>query len=129
MNLVDSVGLTMYPEKSIIIPTQCMSLLGFIGGFIIDSRDMTVRFALRKEDDKTAVFILNTKHIIISDFVKLIGKMIAAEPGVMYAARYYKTLELEKDAALKLVKGIFDEYMSVSQESKHCIQWWIDRHS
>ena len=124
MNLVDSVGLTIHPEKSIIIPTQCIEFVGFI----LNSRDMTVRLAPRKVHDiiRQAGLILNTNHIIIRDFAKLIGKMIAAEPGVMYAARYYKTLELEKDAALKLAKGNFDAYMSVSQESKHCIQWWID---
>ena len=50
---------------------------------------MTVRLASRKVDDiiRQAVFILNTKHIIIRDFVKLIGKMIAIEPGAIYAAR------------------------------------------
>ena len=50
---------------------------------------MTVRLALREVDGiiRQAVFILNTKHIIIRDFVKLIEKMIAAEPGIMYAAR------------------------------------------
>ena len=99
MNLVDSVGLTIHPEKSIIIPTQCIEFVGFI----LNSRDMTVRLAPRKVHDiiRQAGLILNTNHIIIRDFAKLIGKMIAAEPGVMYAARYYKTLELEKDAALK----------------------------
>ena len=44
MELADSVGLTIHPEKSIIIPTQSIEFVGFI----LDSRDMTLRLATRK---------------------------------------------------------------------------------
>ena len=47
MSLVDSVGLTTHPDKSVVIPTQC---IGFVG-FILESRDMAVRLAPRKASD------------------------------------------------------------------------------
>jgi len=43
-----------------------------------------------------------------------------------YAPLYYKTLEIEKDCALKESCGDFDSYMTVSNKSLLCIQWWID---
>lgn len=30
MELIDSVGLTTHPEKSIIVPTQCIEFVGFL---------------------------------------------------------------------------------------------------
>ena len=44
LDLADSLGLTVHPEKSIIIPTQCIEFVGFM----LDSRDMTIRLATRK---------------------------------------------------------------------------------
>ena len=50
---------------------------------------------------------------------------MAAEPGVKYAALHYKTLELDKDKALKINKGNFDAEFNISEHSKECIRWWI----
>lgn len=40
-------------------------------------------------------------EISIRDFAQVIGKMIAAETGVLYAPLFYKSLEIEKDLRLK----------------------------
>ncbi len=53
-------------------------------------------------------------------------KFVASEPGVQFAALYYKPLEIERDLALKLNKGDFDAVIHISVESRLCIQWWID---
>ena len=124
MELIDSVGLTTHPEKSIIQPTQCIEFVGFL----LNSVEMTVKLAPRKVANlkELAVRMLKSKSISIREFAKLIGKMVAAEPGVKYAPLYYKTLELDKDKALKITKGNFDCEINVSEQSKECIQWWID---
>lgn len=75
---------------------------------------------------KLASKILRDKSVSIRDFAKLIGKMVAAEPGVQYAALHYKTLEIDKDKALKLNRGNFDNHMYISKESKKGIVWWIN---
>ena len=106
LDLADSLGLTVHPEKSIIIPTQCIEFVGFM----LDSRDMTIRLATRKILDikKRAGEMLKETSISIRDFAKLIGKMVAAEPGVKYAPLYYKSMEIERDMALKMQSGNFD---------------------
>ena len=99
MNLVDSVGLTVHPEKSVIIPAQCIEFVGFL----LNSKEMTVKLASRKVHKliELARDILEAKDISIRDFAKLIGILVAAEPGVKYAPLHYKSLELEKTMSLK----------------------------
>ena len=69
MNLVDSVGLTVHPEKSVITPSQCIEFVGFL----LNSNDMTVRLAPRKVNNliKLASEILDAKAISIRTFAEL----------------------------------------------------------
>ena len=124
VELIDSVGLTIHPEKSMLIPVQCIEFVGFL----LNSKDMTVRLAPRKIQNflELACSIRKAKSVSIRELAKLIGKMVAAEPGVKYAALHYKTLELEKASALKLNRGNFNASMCLSIEAKQCIKWWID---
>ena len=111
MNLIDAVGLTVHPEKSVITPSHCIEFVGFL----LNSIDMTVKLAPRKVENikKLATEILEAIAISIRKFAELIGKMIAAEPGVKYAALHYKTLELDKDRALKSNLGNYDSIMQI----------------
>ena len=69
--------------------------------------------------------ILMCDSITIREFAQLIGKLVAAEPGVLYGPLYYKTMELERDLALKQSYGNFDNVMQLSLETRSCLQWWI----
>lgn len=53
--------------------------------------------------------------------------MVTAEPGVrLLAALYYKSLEIDREMALKTNSVIFDAYMQfISKESKQCLLWWL----
>lgn len=123
MKLMDSLGLTIHPEKSIIVPTQSIEFVGFL----LNSVDMSVKLAPRKVVNliEQASRILKAHQVSIRDFSKLIGTMVAAEPGVKYAALYYKTLELDRDRELNLNARNFDANIHISKESKMCIKWWI----
>ena len=124
LELVDNLGFTVHPKKSILVPTQEIVFVGFV----INSIEMTVRLTQEKAHDiyLDCIHLIQQKQLLIRDAAKLIGKFVASEPGVRYAALYYKTLEIEKDNALKLNRGNFDTYMTFSQEAKECLQWWID---
>ena len=123
VQLVDSLGFTVHPEKSVLFPTQEIVFVGFI----INSVSMTIRLTPEKAEDivKKCLIILSCDKITIRDLAKLIGKMVASEPGVQYAPLFYKPLEIEKDAALKGVCGNFDSEMSLSSEGIDCVKWWI----
>ena len=52
------------------------------------------------------------------DFVRVIGKMVASEPGVKYAPLYFKDLEQFKDKSLKGHQGNFDAIIELGIRSK-----------
>lgn len=124
VNLVDSLGFTVHPDKSVLIPTQEIIFVGFL----INSVTMTVRLTPEKANDivKECLHLLKQNTVLIRDVAKIIGKFVASEPGVQYAPLYYKTLEIEKDEALKISRGNFDVYMSLSEEAVSCLYWWIN---
>ena len=95
IDIVDSVGLTIHPDKSEVLPKQTIEFVGFL----INSVDMTVRLTSRKAKDivSQCSIILKKRNITIREFAQIIGKLVATEAGVLYAPLYYKPLEIQKD--------------------------------
>ena len=124
LQLADDLGFTVHKTKSVVIPQQQIVFVGFL----LCSVSMTVKLPPEKCDDMISLCkeILAAKTITIRKFAQLIGKCVSVEPGVRYAALYYKLMEIERDEALKIYKGDFDAKISLSAESKLCIEWWID---
>ncbi len=124
LQLADDLGFTVHKDKSVVIPTQQIVFVGFL----LCSVTMTIRLTPEKSTDLVNLckFVLLQDAITIRTFSQIIGKFVASEPGVQFAALYYKPLEIERDLALKLNKGDFDAVIHISVESRLCIQWWID---
>ena len=122
-SLIDGLGLTVHPEKSVVISVQCIEFVGFL----IDSVTMTVRLTVRKAENikQICISFLCTTTSSVRKFAQLIGKLVAAEPGVLYAPLHYKSMELERDLALKRNFGDFDSIMTLSTVSHECLNWWI----
>ena len=89
---------------------------------------MTVTLSDRKANDIQlhCINMIKTVTMSIRDFSKLVGKLVAADPGVKYAPLHYKPLELQRDLELKKNRGNFDKTMTLSQQSTTCLQWWVD---
>ncbi len=123
MQLMDSLGFTIHPSKSVLIPSKQIAFVGFI----LCSETMTVRLTIERKSDliQCCLDLLRFRRVTIRLFAQLIGKMVAAEPGVEYAPLYYKPLELVKDAMLRRIRGNFDSVMSIPEEIRPIIQWWI----
>ena len=121
MQLADDLGFTVHKSKSVVVPTQQIVFVGFL----LCSVSMTVKLPPEKCQGLIELCkeILGAKTITIRKFAQLIGKCVAAEPGVQYAALYYKTMEIERDHALKVNRGNFDAKMCISLASRECIQW------
>ena len=122
--LLDSLGFTIHPDKSILTPTQSIVFLGFL----IDSVTMSVRLALDKchRLQDMCRSMLNCHSTSIRELSQLVGHFVAAEPGVLYARLFYKRIELARNAALKLNKGNWDANMLLSSDIREDLQWWID---
>ncbi|XP_072039807.1 uncharacterized protein [Amphiura filiformis] len=61
----------------------------------------------------------------IRQVAKVIGKLVAAFPGVDYGPLHYRELEKEKSMALKISKGNFDSKMILSDKARAELVWWI----
>lgn len=123
VKLVDQLGFTIHPIKSVFIPTQEIIFLGFV----LNSVDMSVKLTPERKTDlkNLCLEVLALPELSIRQLAKLIGKMVASEPGVQYAALYYKDLEIFKDKMLKQNKGNFEAKILLPNELKADIQWWI----
>ena len=124
VKLVDHLGFTVHPDKSVLDPTQEIVFVGFI----INSVTMTVKLTPEKVQDIVYICtdLLRRDRIVIHDLAKLVGKMVASELGVQYTPLFYKPLEIDKDEALRESKGNFSALMTLSEESKKSVKWWID---
>ena len=124
IQLMDSLGLTVQLNKSVLKPTQQITFLGFL----LCSVTMTIR--LPPERCKAIIDlcleILNEKRVTIRKFAKLIGKLVATEPGIEYAPLYYKPLEKLKEEELSIHKGNFDSFMTIPIKIVPTITWWMD---
>ena len=123
VSLMDSLGLTVHPSKSVLVPVQQITLLGFI----LCSISMTIRPTPEKCQKVVELGqkILGRKRVTIREFAKLIGKLVALEQGVEYAPLYYKPLEKVKDIQLKVHHGNFDSFMTIPHHLYPVITWWI----
>lgn len=124
VQLLDSLGFTIHPDKSVLEPTQTIKFVGFI----INSQSMCVKLTLEKAKNIKEFCETLIRKLVISirDFAKAIGMFVAAEPAVEYAPLYYKSLEIDKDKHLKENCGNFDAKMKLSDENIVNLKWWID---
>ena len=124
ITLLDRLGFVIHPEKSILIPTQEITFLGFI----FNSANMTLKLTPERALKLKTACLENLEAVTphIRDVARLLGLMTSSFPGVMYGALHYRALEMGKTCALKQNKGNFDRPMTLSSEAKSDIQWWID---
>ena len=112
ITLFENLGLVIHPEKSVIFLQQRLVFLGFI----IDSVRKTVRLTqdkITKIKTHLSSRFENPFSVKIRDVAKVIDHLISSLPGVKYGALYYRNLELDKVAALKLAKGNFEDKMCI----------------
>ena len=122
-SLFSSLGLLIHPEKCLHIPSQIVTVLGFI----INSLEITISLTTEK---KTSLLELchetmQSDQIKIQDLARLIGKLVSSFPGVAYGPLFYRDLEMAKTEALKLKRGNYDG-MVLSDDMKSELQWWVD---
>ena len=71
------------------------------------------------------LYVLEQDMPSIRAVAQIIGMMVACFPGVEYGQLFYRQLEIDKIAALKLHKGDFDMPMQLSAVARADANWWI----
>jgi len=123
VDLINSLGLTIHPDKSIIIPTQEIQYLGFI----LNSREMTVQLTREKalKIKELCQNIFRLEYISIREFSELMGKMVASEYGIPYAKLLHKRLHISKNEQLRRHYGNYDAKFALNEKCIEDIQWWV----
>ena len=124
ITLFDNLGLTINIEKSVLQPCQKIIFLGFL----LCSITMTIRLteSRKNEIQELCHKLISKGRITIRDFAKLIGKLVAAIPGVEYAPLYIKPLEKTKETELSKHNGNYNSFMNISPPQIQTLQWWIE---
>ena len=129
-NVIDSIiffyslGFVVHPTKSTLIPTQEIVTLGFEINSVKMTIQLTTDKAISLKDD-CKTLLVSDKPTLIREVARVIGKIVASFPGVMYGPLYYRYLEGDKSQALKREKGNFDAYMVFSTQARSELQWWV----
>ena len=118
------MGFVVHSEKSVLKPTHVLEFLGFV----IDSMNMTIRVTDKKVTSlvEFCSVLCGKKEVSIRTIATIVGKLLAACPGVEIGPLYVKIIEIEKNRALKSNRGDYDANMVISEEIISCLNWWID---
>ena len=88
------LGFHIHPEKSVLIPSQSLTFLGFN----LNSVSMTVTLTQEKKDqlESLCTEAMNWENLSIGFVAKIIGKVVSALPGVEFGRLHYRNLERDK---------------------------------
>ena len=122
IEMLDSLGFVIHPDKSLFEPTQILEFLGFI----INTIEMSLRLTPEKE---SAIFelcseVLNTDLVSIRKIAKLLGKFASSFMAVPYRKLHYRALERLKTESLKTYRGNFDKKVQLTREACSDVMWW-----
>ena len=117
-------GFIVHPEKSVFKPTQIIEFLGFILNSILMITSLTSDKALHLK--QLCIELLNSDRPNIRQVAKVVGKMVAAFPGVEFGPLYYRKLDNDKSTALKINRGNYEAKTILSEQSKLDLKWWIE---
>ena len=122
-SLLDHLGFTIHPEKSIFTPSQKIEFLGMI----IDSVSMSVTLTEEKKLSIKQICknLLSEQRVKIREVASILGKFSSSFIAVPHGRLHYRNLDGDKNVALIFHKGNFDKTWSLSERAKDDIKWWM----
>ena len=125
IKLLNSLGFIIHPDKSIFLPKQEITFLGF--NINLQKMEITLTDTKKKTWKACCSELLHKNNQIIRYVAKVIGLLMTSSiPGAKYGAAHYKHLEQDKANALKISKGRFDAMMILSPQSIIDVQGWYN---
>ena len=120
----DSLGFVIHPEKSMLIPTQELEFLGFL----LNSISMTIRLPPSKAVHVKSACenLLSKTKVTIRELARVIGLLVSSLPGVQFDRLHYTQVEKDKSRALQLCKGNYDGPVTLSNDSRSELEWWVN---
>ena len=69
--------------------------------------------------------LFNQDNPTIREIARVIGLIVSSFPGVQFGELHYRYLEHNKIEALQAHKGDYDAFMTLSQEARADLHWWV----
>ena len=69
--------------------------------------------------------LLQCPHPTVREVASTLGLLISNVPAAKLGPLHFRSLDMDKTEALRLNKGSFDAFMSLSEFSRSDLQWWI----
>lgn len=120
--LLQCLGYTINIEKTVREPSQTIPFLGFT----LDTRSMELSLPAEKIKKIRAESrrLLEAERITGRALSRLIGKMNAANQVIPPAPLFYRHLQMDLAAALRISGQDYETVLSLSPESKEELDWW-----
>ena len=121
LDLLENLGFLINYDKSELEPSQSLIFLGFL----INTVNMEIKLPKEKVSQavQEAQKLLEAQQASARQLAHLIGVFSSTLPAILLAPLHYRGLQLLKHQALK--KGGYDVILTLSQEAKDNLLWWI----
>ena len=122
--LFTELGFSIHPSKSVFLPTQNLTFLGFI----FDLVKLTISPTPEKVEKfvKAWCHMIKKAKLLILDVARVISLIISMFPGAEFRPLHYtRVLEHDKTNALAANAGDFNMPMKLSKASIQEMLWWI----
>ena len=70
--------------------------------------------------------LLSKTKVTIRELAHVIGLLVSSLPGVQFGCLHYRQLEKDKSRALQLCKGNYDGPVTLSDDSRSELEWWVN---
>ena len=97
-------------------------------GYVINTNTMMVTLPQDKIDTVVHQIkaLLQKRKVTVRNVAKIIGSLVACFPAAQYGPLHYRKLEREKNATLKVNRGNYDGFMTITREMEEELCWWKD---
>ena len=123
-DLLTELGFLINVDKSIVVPTQRLTFLGYI----FDSNTMSITLPGEKihKLKGQVEHLRRTPRHTIQQVAEVLGLFVAYCEAADYGQLHYRALERDKIGALKLSRGDYSGKMYISHEGWRDVDWWFD---
>ena len=123
INLLDSLGFIIHPDKSKFIASKEVTCLGYV----INSETMTVKLTADKKVKikETCKSLTASKDHTIRYVANVIGMLTASFPAVKYGKLHFRDLENVNPKLLSITNGCYDSIMQLDESALEDVNWWI----
>ena len=124
IQMFQSLGFTVHPQpKSSLTPSNCIDFLGFT----LNSLSMSITLTSTKTNGLiyTCNDALNQNTLTIRQLASLLGKITSCFPASKHGRLAYRGVERLKTAALKANCFNFEATVTLNEDAKNDIWWWL----